>query len=108
MTLVRIEDFAAERGASHRNGCGRSWQRFGAAEIWGEMRGVWRRGLSIRDAKMLPVADGEAVWRVSVRPSRGAGVLEATAAMGARGYLDWGGGLVMLAGPANAPICMRR
>ena len=38
---------------------------------------------------------GEAVWRVSVRPSAGPGVLAAT---GLRGFLDWGGGLVWLVG----------
>ncbi len=44
---------------------------------------------------------GEAVWRVSVRPSAGPGVLAAT---GLRGFLDWGGGLVWLAGdPASHP-----
>ena len=45
------------------------------------------------------VTAGEAVWRVSVRPSAGADVLAAT---GLDGFLDWGGGLVWLTGPADA------
>ena len=47
---------------------------------------------------------GDAVWRVSVRPSAGPAVLQALRieACGARGFLDWGGGLVWLAGPATA------
>jgi glycolate oxidase FAD binding subunit len=38
---------------------------------------------------------------VSVRPSRGATALAAAQAAGARGFLDWGGGLVWLAAPAT-------
>ncbi len=44
----------------------------------------------------------EAVWRVSVRPSAGPGVLHTLAhAIGARGFLDWGGGLVWIAGAGS-------
>jgi len=35
---------------------------------------------------------------VSVRPSAGPGVLASVTAAGARGYLDWGGGLAWIAG----------
>ena len=49
----------------------------------------------------LPAAPTEAVWRVSVRPSAGPGVLHTVADAGLRGFLDWGGGLVWLAGPAE-------
>ncbi|MGI4978467.1 MAG: FAD-binding protein [Janthinobacterium lividum] len=56
---------------------------------------------AIRDARPLRAEAGDAVWRVSVRPSRGPAVLEAAEAAGLRGFLDWGGGLAWLAGPAS-------
>jgi glycolate oxidase FAD binding subunit len=64
-----------------------------------ESRAVWR---AVRDAVPLPAAPEDAVWRVSVRPSAGPGVLAALAPAGMRGFLDWGGGLVWLAGPCDA------
>ena len=72
-----------------------------AAEILPDAasRAVWR---AVRDARPLQAAANDAVWRVSVRPSAGPGVLRAVADAGAGGYLDWGGGLVWLAGPADA------
>ena len=59
---------------------------------------VWR---AIRDATPLEVAEGDAVWRVSVRPSAGPAVVEAIEAAGGRCFLDWGGGLVWVAGLAS-------
>ena len=56
---------------------------------------------AIRDARPLRADRGDAVWRVSVRPSRGPAVLDAAEAAGLRGFLDWGGGLAWLAGPAS-------
>lgn len=56
---------------------------------------AWR---AIRDAQPLEANPGDAIWRVSVRPSAGPGVLTAIEAAGARGFLDWGGGLVWIAG----------
>jgi glycolate oxidase FAD binding subunit len=57
----------------------------------------------VRDLVPLPLAADDAVWRVSVRPSAGPTVLQAlTDAFGARGFLDWGGGLVWIAGPATS------
>jgi glycolate oxidase FAD binding subunit len=41
------------------------------------------------------------VWRVSVRPSAGPAVLAAVQPLGVTGFLDWGGGLVWLTGPAH-------
>ena len=72
----------------------------GAADIWDDARSVaaWR---AIRDADVLPNDASDAIWRVSVRPSRGPGVLVAVEAAGGTGYLDWGGGLAMVAGPAT-------
>jgi glycolate oxidase FAD binding subunit len=47
------------------------------------------------------VREGDAVWRISVRPSAGPSILEAAQAAGLDGYLDWGGGLVFLSGPGD-------
>ncbi len=99
MALVRVEEFAAS--VAYRLGRLRTeLAGFGAGELLNEgaSRDAWA---AVRDAAVLPVGDGEAVWRVSVRPSRGPAVLAAAAAAGGRGYLDWGGGLAMLAGPAS-------
>ena len=99
VTLARIEDFAesvAYRTAKLRE----LLCEFGEASILDHAASVaaWA---AIRHAGVLPAEDADAIWRVSVRPSRGAAVLGATQAQGARGYLDWGGGLVMLAGPST-------
>ena len=59
---------------------------------------VWE---DVRDARPLAAAADDAVWRVSVRPSRGPQVMTALQRHGISGYLDWGGGLVWLAGPAD-------
>lgn len=53
---------------------------------------LWR---DIRDAEPLALPADKAIWRVSVPPTAGPGVL--TALEGAVGYLDWAGGLVWLA-----------
>ncbi len=99
VALVRVEEFAAS--VAYRLGRLRTeLAGFGAVELLNEgaSRDAWA---AVRDAAVLPVGDGEAVWRVSVRPSRGPAVLAAAEAAGGRGYLDWGGGLAMLAGPAS-------
>ncbi|SHJ51485.1 glycolate oxidase FAD binding subunit [Roseomonas rosea] len=63
-------------------------------------RALWR---AIRDVAPLAPGQEEAVWRVSVRPSRAAGMVAALRdGIGARVMLDWGGGLVWVAGPASA------
>ena len=68
-------------------------------------RAVWR---AMRDADAAAAEPDDAVWRVSVRPSAGPVVLHALAeAFGARGFLDWGGGLVWLAGPASTASARR-
>ncbi len=96
VALIRIEDFAAsvkyrtkrlidDLGFSHA-------VRLGDADS----RAAWR---AIRDALPLEPQPGEAVWRVSVRPSSGPAILAATKL---RGFLDWGGGLVWLAGDPAA------
>ena len=99
VALLRIEDFADSvvyRLARLRHTLG-----IAAAEVLDDAtsRAVWR---AIGNAAPLPAQDSDAVWKVSVRPSAGPGVLSAGAATGARGFLDWGGGLVWLAGPTDA------
>jgi glycolate oxidase FAD binding subunit len=56
---------------------------------------------AIRDGVPLAARADEALWRVSVKPTEGPRVLDALRDAGLRGYLDWGGGLVWLAGPAT-------
>jgi glycolate oxidase FAD binding subunit len=94
MTLIRIEDFA--RSVAYRTEKLRGELGFPGADILDDAgsRALWR---SVRDAEPLPA--GDAVWRVSVRPSSGPLVLRAVE--DARGFLDWGGGLVWLSGPAT-------
>jgi glycolate oxidase FAD binding subunit len=98
-TLLRIEDFAPSvvyRTARLRD----ELASFGTADLLDDAtsRAVWR---AVGDAAPLPTASSDAVWRVSVRPSAGPAVLRAVAEAGVRGFLDWGGGLVWLAGPAD-------
>lgn len=98
-TLLRLEDFADS--VTYRAGRLRAdLADFGSiALLEGEdSRAVWR---SVRDARPLAPLPEEAVWRVSVRPTEGPGVLSALAPRGVRGFLDWGGGLAWLAGPAD-------
>jgi glycolate oxidase FAD binding subunit len=100
VALVRIEDFAASvtyRALRLRDDLGHP-----AAHVLddGTSRAVWR---SVRDLVPLPLAADDAVWRVSVRPSAGPAVFQTlTDAFGARGFLDWGGGLAWIAGPATS------
>ena len=97
-TLIRIENF--EASVRHRiAGLLAQLAGQGAPTVLDDAasRALWRK---IRDAIPLEPAPMDAVWRVSVRPSRGPNVLAAT---GLRGFLDWGGGLVWLAGPATEP-----
>jgi len=96
--LLRIEDFAVS--VKYRTEkLAAQLREFGATEILdtAASKDLWR---DIRDCKMLD--EGEAVWRVSVPPSAGPGVLRAVEALGVTGFLDWGGGLVWLTGPADA------
>lgn len=92
LTLVRIEDFAASVAY-------RTEKLLAELDLFGALilddaasRKLWGR---VRDVRLLPVMNNEAIWRVSVRPSSGPGVLRSVP--GAVGYLDWGGGLVWFA-----------
>jgi glycolate oxidase FAD binding subunit len=98
VALARIEDFASfvayriERLRADLAG-------FAAAEILddGASRAAWQ---AVRDAAPLAGEPG-AVWRVSVRPSKGPAIAAAAAALGAAWFMDWGGGLVWVAAPAS-------
>ncbi len=95
VALVRIEEFSTS--VAYRTG--RLRDELGGELIGdGPSRALWQ---AVRDvARPLGAAPEDAVWRVSVRPSSGPAVLESVAGACA-GFLDWGGGLAWLAGPAT-------
>ena len=97
-TLIRIEEF--EPSVAYR--IGRLKDQFstdGAAVLdTATSKTTWA---NVRDARPLPVRPGDAIWRVSVRPSSGPVVLDRLTRRGLTGFLDWGGGLVWLAGSAD-------
>ena len=96
LAVLRLEGFEA----SVRARCAAlhaALSSFGdTAEIGSrESRALWR---FVGDAGAFAGDAESAVWRLSVPPSEGAGIfLGARDALGARGWLDWGGGLVWLA-----------
>lgn len=97
VAVMRIEDFAPS--VTYRLGrLTTELAAYGAVRQLDDegSRAAWR---AIRDAVPLRADPGDAVWRVSVRPSAGPGAFDAIQAAGARGFLDWGGGLVWVAGP---------
>jgi len=96
VALVRIEDFTA----SVHYRLGRlvdDLAAYGAARTLDDAasRAAWR---AVRDAVPLRAEPGDAIWRISVRPSAGPAVVEAMQAAGGRLFLDWGGGLAWIAG----------
>jgi glycolate oxidase FAD binding subunit len=100
VTLARIEDVASS--VAYRIARLREVLGHAGSEILDDAmsREVWR---AVRDLAPLNVDNDAAVWRVSVRPSAGPAVLSAVSeACGANGFLDWGGGLVWIAGPGTA------
>ena len=96
--LIRVEDFAPS--VSYRIGRLRDQFAMSDAVILDTepSRAIWRQ---VRDARPLSAEPQDAVWRVSVRPSLGPLVLDALKTHGVGAFLDWGGGLVWLAGPAD-------
>jgi len=100
IAILRLEDFldsVAYRGGRLRE----DLARFGEVMVVeGEnSRALWRH---VREALPLAAGAAEAVWRVSVAPSAGPAIAQAVAeAFGGRVLLDWGGGLVWIAGPAT-------
>ena len=97
--LIRIEEFAAS--VTYRIGRLRDQFAVPDAVTLGH-RGLPRRLEGYPRRPAPGAAPDDAVWRVSVRPSAGPGVLDALRPHGVTGFLDWGGGLVWLAGPADA------
>ncbi len=99
VALIRIEDFAPS--VEYRLGrLVTDLASFGAGVILDDAasRAAWR---AIRDAVPLRAEPGDAVWRLSVRPSAGPAAVTAVQEAGARCFLDWGGGLVWVAGPPS-------
>jgi glycolate oxidase FAD binding subunit len=99
-TVIRMEEIA-ESVAYRLDRLTSDLAGFGAAERLDDAasRALWT---AIRNVTPLAPAPGEAVWLVSTRPSRGPLVLAAAEAAGARGFLDWGGGRLWLAGEGTA------
>jgi glycolate oxidase FAD binding subunit len=99
VTLIRIEDFAT----STEYRIGRLQAELGGTIVAdAQSRAAWA---GVRDATALPAAEDDAVWRVSVRPSAGPAVVDALD--GAKFLLDWGGGLVWVAGAADEAMHRR-
>lgn len=99
--LLRLEDFF--EFLPHRSSALRALlEHFGTLRVLEAeaSAALWR---AVRDARPLgPVAEEEAVWRLSVRPQAGPAVATVLRqAFAARLLLDWGGGLVWAAGPAT-------
>ncbi len=99
IALLRIEDFATS--VAYRTGKLTSdLAPHGEARLLeaAESAPLWA---AIRDAVPLAAGAEDAVWRVSVRPSAAPAVVAAATALGGRCLLDWGGGLIWIAGPAT-------
>jgi glycolate oxidase FAD binding subunit len=98
VALLRLEDFpdfVAYRAGRLRD----DLAAFGDVTIIEDSAAIWR---DIRDAVPLAAMPEDAIWRVSTRPSAAPALAAALqAAFGARFMLDWGGGLVWIAGPAT-------
>ena len=105
LAIIRIEDFAPS--VAYRLGrLATDLATHGPAEVLDDVasKAAWR---AIRDAVPLANEPGDAVWRVSVRPSAGPGLVAAITAAGGRCFLDWGGGLAWVAGPPGMHDAVR-
>src|SRR4051812_11459083 len=105
-TLIRIEGFTVS--IDYRLGeLKRLLKRFGAADVieGDEAAALWRL---VRDVEPLIEPRDRAVWRVSTAPTQGpAGVAQVSRAIDARGFYDWGGGLLWSAPPATGAAAIR-
>ena len=101
VALARIEEFASSV-AYRTERLAAELARFGTTRAIDDSasRALWR---TIRDALPLAAGVGEAdaVWRISVPPSQGPRLAAAATAVGGRWFMDWGGGLVWVAAPAD-------
>jgi glycolate oxidase FAD binding subunit len=91
--IARIEDF---RDSVAYRACRLAGALGGRVADDAESRALWT---GVRRLEPLAALPDDAVWKVSVRPSAGPGVVRAASAP--RWFMDWGGGLVWLAGPAT-------
>jgi glycolate oxidase FAD binding subunit len=100
VALLRVEDFS--ESVRYRLGCLRdALAGFGEAALLeeGASAPLWA---AVRDAAPLGARPEEAVWRLSLAPSAAPGACALLReAFGAKLLLDWGGGLVWVAGPAT-------
>jgi len=97
VALLRLEDVAAS--VAYRMERLRAAMPEARVLEGAEAQTLWR---AIRDVTLLRPGVDEAVWRLSVRPSRAPAVAAALrAAFQARMLLDWGGGLIWVAGEAS-------
>lgn len=100
VALARIEDFA--ESVTYRLGKLRDeLAALGEAALLDTPAShkLWR---AVRDAEPLAATPDDAIWRISVAPSAAHRVVTALrAAFDAKLLLDWGGGLVWVAGPAT-------
>lgn len=95
--FLRLEGF----GPSVRARRQKLTDRFGAAEVLEDAasRDCWQ---AIRDVKPFHGRPGQAVWKLSIRPSDAPALLGRLSELEeARTFLDWGGALVWLSLPAE-------
>jgi glycolate oxidase FAD binding subunit len=97
---LRLEDFAASVAYRMEKLRG-LLDHFGSQRVIedAESRAFWR---DVREVTPLKAAAKEAIWRISVRPSAGPKIAHVAEALGGRALLDWGGGLVWVAGDPDA------
>ncbi len=99
-TLVRLQGF--EASVAYRLGeLQKHLAAFGAVERMPrrEADELWRK---VRDAMPLAEPRADAVWRISVAPTKGPAVVAAVRRIfAARWFYDWGGGLVWIAVAAS-------
>ena len=99
-TLIRLEGFSAS--IAYRIGQLRSQlARFGYANVLEDdaSAALWR---NVRDVTVLAEPRANAVWRVSIAPSKAAStVAKMRETLALRYFYDWGGGLIWLSTPAE-------
>lgn len=96
MTIVRIEGFVPS--VAYRCGAiAELWRPYGKVDVLeGEVgTDIWS---NVRDARWLADPAGSAIWRLSLAPSKAAGIVACIKRLlDVRHFYDWGGGLVWLA-----------
>ncbi|MGO4572925.1 glycolate oxidase subunit GlcE [Microvirga sp. 2TAF3] len=102
-TLIRLEGFSVS--VDYRlNELRRLLKRFESADIL-EGRGAEALWQSVRDATVLHNRGDQAIWRVSTAPMKGPDfTARVAAAVDARWFYDWGGGLIWIATPLDGDL----